>query len=261
MNCNLSRTVRVYSWKNALLTHTYNMRNEYAKHMGVRVRSMEELLDQLQKNYAGIIDTMSKIVDPATPRNRAVKPVNRGIGRRIRMQETPTPEPTGERSSHCFLDSELLEVSVSSRLKSSESLLQMQQAYSLQLKAELEEMRKEAKATRAIALDIEHQIQTDQKEERTRWAAFIQEYRKATDSDLKGKDLEIEKLNQVLSVWVDRYLQLQDQGIADGQGRAQVRKTLEDVKTLCGWTAAAVQAARVLRRSETGDEITHLQQP
>jgi hypothetical protein len=135
----------------------------------------------------------------------------------------------------------------------------MQQAYSLQLKAELEEMRKEAKATRAIAQDVEHQIQSDHKDERARWTAFIQEYRKATESDLKAKDQEIEKLNQVLSVWVDRYMQLQDQGIADAQGKVQVRKALEDVKTLCGWTAAAVQAAKALRRPETGDEITHLQ--
>lgn len=260
MNCNMSRTVRVYSWKNALLTHTYNMRNEYAKLMGRRVRAIEEILDQLQKNYTSIIATMAKAAEQVAPHGRVMKPVSRGVGRRMRQMDTPTPEPAGERSSHNFLDSELLEVSVSSRLKSSESLLTIQQAYSLQLKAELEDMRKEAKVTRAIAHDIEQEMIADQRDERLRWTEFIEEYRKATESDLKAKDQEIEKMNQVLSVWVDRYLQLQEQGITEKQEKVAVRNNLEDVKTLCGWTKAAVQAARSLRRPETGDETTHFQE-
>jgi len=104
------------------------------------------------------------------------------------------------------------------------------------MRQELEEGQRERESSRQMVQEVLRDIEEDRKGERQRWEEYVEEYKTATDIDLVSKDQAIAKLNEVLSIWVDRYMQLQEQGTSSVQ--------LEDIKRLSAWT---VQSLRLVQ--------------
>ena len=267
VNCNLSRALRVYTWKNSLLLHKYTMKSMFAKHQTKRVKGLEEMLDHLQDSYNGICSLIDKIQvestktsvaeQPATPRSKVMRPLIRSSSSRRLMggNKSGVQEhaPGRDRSSviwdrldksHSYLDPESQELSLCSKFKSVETNLRQQQSMNLQLKEALSEITEESRKAKKMAEEIEAQMQKDQKDEYTRWSEYISEYKRVTEGYLTEKEKECEKLNEVLSLWVDRYIQLQELLSRGDPAAAHAIDTVNDLKRLCGWTHGTIQKLR-----------------
>lgn len=175
----------------------------------------------------------------STPRARILRP----------LQHSSSIRPPGVSSvskdrssfwdrSHSFLDSEEL---LSVRLRHFEATLQAQQGYTLLLKAELDESRRETDTTHHLTSTLHSEITKDRVEERKRWEDYISDYKSIVNTIIASKDGEIKKLNEVLSVWVDRFVQLQEQ--VNGQGGPG---GTEEMRRLCMWTVREVRGNRGL---------------
>jgi len=250
----LSRTARSYEWKNALLLHSYTMKHQNAKHLSIRVKSLEDLLDLVQKTYANTMELMEKVnkdrcrgcqVEGLTPRARVLKPFqrsptfNHASGAPNRSDHASRDRSSFWDKSRSFVESEEV---LSARLRNYEVTLQSQQAYTVLMREELEEAKREREEGRALVLQVRREIEDERKGERKRWEDYIEEYKTATDIDLISKDQAITKLNEVLSIWVDRYMQLQEQSSS-----AQ----LEDLRQLCNWTVQSIRSLHVRPSART----------
>lgn len=228
------------------------MKHQNAKHLSNRVKSLEDLLDLVQKTYANTMELMEKVnsdrvrssqVEVFTPRSRVLKPFQRSpTYHQISGAPNRSDHASRDRSSfwdksRSFVESEEV---LSARLRNYEATLQSQQAYTVLVREELEEAKREREASRALVLQVRCEIEDERKGERKRWEDYIEEYKTATEIDLVSKDQAITKLNEVLSIWVDRYMQLQE-------GSPQV----EELQRLCNWTIQSIRLLQIRSSART----------
>ena len=222
------------------------MKHQNAKHLSTRVKSLEDLLDLMQKTYSSTLELMDKVnndisrsslAEAFTPRARILKPFQRSptfqhtSGGPNRSDHASRDRSSFWDKSRSFVDSEEV---LSARLRNYEATLQSQQAYTVLMREELEEAKREREISRRIVEDVRRDIEEERQGERKRWEEYTSEYKTATDLDLASKDHAITKLNEVLSIWVDRYTQLQEQNTTSFS-------QLEELRRLCAWTIQSIR--------------------
>lgn len=236
-------------WKNSLLAHKYNMKKLLSEHQRTRISQLETMLDTLYAAYNSVSSLIDKIApdglksaaDLSTPRAHVVKSFSKGSSQRkmrrpTKIDMSKVKNSFADRSS--FLDGESWEMGGSRTFKyrTMETNLQVQSSYNGGLKAALAETEEELQRTRAFVEVLQGQICTSHEQERVRWTRFLDLFRANCEKELMRKQEEVMQLNQLLSSWIQKYMNLQE----EMSGRGPNTPFHSELKQLCALTASAV---------------------
>jgi hypothetical protein len=250
INANLMRVSHSLKWKNSLLSHKYNMKKLLSEHQKKRIFQLETMLDTLYAAYNSVSSLIDKIApdglksaaDLSTPRAHVVKSFSKGSSQRkfrrpTKIDMSKIRNSFADRSS--FLEGESSEMYGGSRTfkyRTMETNLQVQTSYNGGLKAALEETEVELKRTREFVEVLQGQICTSHEQERIRWTRFLDLFKANCEKELMRKQEEVMQLNQLLSSWIQKYMNLQEEGAGNGASAALYR----EMRQLCALTAGTM---------------------
>lgn len=173
-----------------------------------------------------------------TPRPHISRPFNRETSqRRVLRKGTPLIDMSKVRTGGSFVDPD----SAGAKLQAMETNWQVQRDYTAGLQAEVAEKTIRLQNTEALLARLQQDVSTAHQRERDRWAGFLADFKANCERELMRRQGEVVRLHTLLSTWIHRFLELQEQvGIPSGPGhrRRLSAKYEAELRELCGKTGS-----------------------
>ena len=275
--------IRTTEWKNEVIAHKYALKRLLIKNLTRRIAGLEEMVAHLTEAYNSLTAHCDKLchdstgkkssftIDSSFSRARVMRPLHGSVHSHA-LSSNPAPSSSGvpqrranraktimhkkdPMESMHFPNSEVVQESVDQhsfggghRSRNYETNLYVQKMQNVQLKAELEELRTEAARHKEMMEKAHSKLDHELKAEFSRWKVHIDEYKLLTDSELERKQTQLLKMNEVLSSWIHRYLQLQEDRGHHRRTKSGVpiEPQSPDMRNLCRLTTEVLVASKEL---------------
>ena len=244
VNSNMSRALHASEWKLSIVKHKYEMKRVLALHQAEKIKALESMVDYLHDSYTHIVKLSETTevrepkleLQPKTPA-KLIKTLKPGVRRNARsntvkgievrssgsLNSINNTKYSGEDDSH---EPSNEPSNFVRKVKSLETSLHLQQIYNQQLKKMAEESKSQTEEFKNMTKDLEKQVYTSQKEERERWRGFISELKENCEKELLRKQEEINRLNEVLGEWVNKFMEVQE------KHKSRKNPDYEEIKSL-----------------------------
>lgn len=232
------RALQAQQWRSSLDNYKIDMQKAIIDHHQKRILQLESILDGWFSSQHGSMVGNEK-VGPSpvyTPRPRISKPFNSAQRRVLRKQGRPFIDMSAVKNGS-FADSD----SAGGKVQGIETSWQVQRDYTAGLQAELNEKNTRLKSTETLLERLQVDVCAAHEKERSRWAHFLDEFKQNCERELLRRQGEVAKLHQLLSCWINRFMELQEQvGIPSGPGhrRRLSEKYEAELHELCSRTAS-----------------------
>lgn len=244
------RALQAQQCRAALEHHKQNMQQYQCEHLQKRITQLESILDSLFTAHHSVVSQLDKLGAspyPAyTPRPHISRPFNSETSqRRLLRKGGPLIDMSKVRTGGSFVDQD----SAGAKLQTMETNWQVQRDYTAGLQAEVAEKTMRLKSTDTLLERLQQDISTAHLRERDRWARFLGNFKSNCERELMRRQAEVVRLHSLLSTWIHRFMELQEQvGIPSGQGHrrrlsAKYEAELRDLCNKTGTQASSLNSA------------------
>ena len=250
INCELSRAYYELLWKYKLIREKMNLRSKVIMAQKERIITLEKMVNSLHNSFNKLMEIVENLEKDQAHHE---KPNDlAGKGKFIRYLKSPiTPQPPEElvnvrkelrmgTSAPFKLNPNLkrysLQVSNSwNKQLYLESDLQMQMLYNQQLKKSNETLIAERNSYKQLLDDLSKENSQVYAREKDRWKEFIEDFKQICEQELVRKQMEINKLNELLGEWVHKYIEIDDSVVnsrknLDFEQRVSIEYLLKETK-------------------------------
>ena len=221
LNCELSRSYFDLLWKYKLLREKLNLRSKVIKSQKQRITVLENVATSLSNSYAKLVEIIQKLESNAheVP---VEQPVRRNMVRFVKPQNTIAPNEmirkkkrTGTVAFTNFMPSNLrnsfnIALEPNNKYLFLESSLQNQIMFNDQLKKSNDTITVERNSYKKLLDELINENQKIYLKEKERWKQFLDEFKFSCEEELVRKQVELNKLNEILGRWMHKYMELEE---------------------------------------------------
>ncbi|CAG9311877.1 unnamed protein product [Blepharisma stoltei] len=224
-NSELLRCYYDIQWKYNLLKEKFNLKLLFGRNQEKKIAGYEEMVNHLHESYNKLISIIEKletehwnkehILEMGTLKGKIIRPINI-----IPRNKSESPRREGKlRTSvslkhHRIKDSpqpkSFVEHEEGYKLRSLETNLKVQTMFSQNLRNSYESVKNECSIFKSLLEAYQKQNLDNYMKEKLRWKKYLEQLKKTCDKELLRKQLEINKLHEVLGDWIKKYMELQE---------------------------------------------------
>jgi len=153
------------------------------------------------------------------------------------MKGGPLIDMSKVRTGGSFVDPD----SAGAKVQTMETNWQVQRDYTAGLQAEVAEKTMRLKNSEALLARLQLDVCTAHQRERDRWSGFLADFKTNCERELLRRQGEVVRLHKLLSTWIHRFMELQEQvGVPSGAGhrRRLSAKYEAELRELCSKTGS-----------------------
>lgn len=216
INCEMSRAYYEILWKYKLIREKMNLRSKVIKTQRERINTLEKMVGSLHNSF----NKLSEILEILEKDQARIEKSNEiGKGKFIRFIK---PNDNPSRKNNRMVTSIPFNFAKDPRRNSAqtfsthhkslylESDLQIQMLYNQQLKKSNEILTIERNSYKQLLDDLTKENSDVYVKEKDRWKKFIEEFKCICEKELIRKQVEINKLNELLGEWMHKYIEIED---------------------------------------------------
>lgn len=224
-NCELSRAYFDLLWKYKLLREKMNLRSKVIKSQKQRISVLENVASSLSSSYAKLVEIIEKL-EKNHFEAAVEQPVRSRMVRFVKPQVTVAPNAapnelirrkkrTGTVAFTNFMpknprNSFNMPQEQSNKYLYLESSLQNQIMFNDQLKKSNDTILAERNSYKKLLDELIVENQKIYFSEKDRWRQFLDDFKSNCEEELVRKQVEINKLNEILGRWMHKYMELEE---------------------------------------------------
>ena len=225
INCELGRAYYELLWKYKLIREKMNLRSKVIKAQKERINTLEKMVNSLHNSFNKLTEIVEKLEKDQIYHEKPNEVAGRGRFIRFlkptlmpQMPEELVQGRKGQRmvtSAPFKLTSDLKRYSVQvadswNKQLYLESDLQIQMLYNQQLKKSNETLTAERNSYKQLLDNLSKENSQVYAREKDRWKEFIEDFKYICEKELVRKQMEINKLNELLGEWMHKYIEIED---------------------------------------------------
>ena len=264
VNCEMNRSYFELLWKYKLLREKTNLRSKVIRSQKQRIGTLEALATSLSLSYSKLVEILEKLEDAPSEQVRmspykrkmvrCVKPMCtivptkeiplQGLKRQKSRRETIADNFNGNSFRNSFQMQHGISSESHNKYLFLESNLQNQIMFNDQLKKSNEVLNTERNGYKKLLDEIIKENQVVYLSEKSRWKGFIDDFKGVCEQELVRKQVEINKLNEILGRWMNKYMELEE---ASGSRGVRILNSAhkEQIQDLLGQTKIQVRPSRL----------------
>ncbi|CAG9331769.1 unnamed protein product [Blepharisma stoltei] len=229
-NSELLRCYYDTQWKYNLLKEKFNLKVLLVRNQEKRISEYEQMINHLNESYNKLISIIEKLETEHWNKEHVIESSNNFKGKIIRpikqiphtTLETPAIVRKGSRMKtsisvikHHFEDfshqkSSFTEHEDGFKFRSLETNLQLQTMFSHNMKNGYEQVKNECNVFKSLLETYQKQNLEIYMKEKSRWKIYLEGLKNICEKELMRKQLEINKLHEVLGEWIKKYMEIQE---------------------------------------------------
>lgn len=254
-NCELSRAYYEILWKYKLLREKMNLKSKVIATQEERINTLEKMIDSLNNSFDKILEILEVFENNQSAREKTADFARGNIIRFVKPSPKPEEKVPLRKSNRTGTTAPFKFKKIGSKNSSDqydlvskglflESNLQIQTLYNNQLKKANEIITTERNSYKSLLNELIKENSDVYSKEKERWKTFLNSFKDTCEKELIRKQIEINKLNELLGEWMHKYMEIE--GVVEGKYKSLNNKHKEDIVELLMQTKIQIRPSKIL---------------